>query len=326
MANGTAPLQDEDISSEDIETHRPGEKDERLEVDDRAYLLLEYVPLEWPAQSIAVADSRIYLGTNPEAGRGAAELIEIDIRDADFENLRFRDTEIPRYVNKIRHNRGLFALSDTHLTVFNDDLKIVGEVAGRFGYGLCVTDDLIFVGMQSGDLQIYDHALRLLHCYHVHKKSIEAIAFQDGVIYTGSVDHTLRLTDLSNQMIRSIAGSADINCLDVRGDRLLFGGDDAKIRIVDTRSFSEEVIGWHNTPVSAVKWKDSEVFASGSDEQVCIWDTSLVEEWEYHKYLLFVHQGQQLYKDVCFDGDRVVTTSLDGLCIFTPVSFSTDSM
>lgn len=315
-------LRDEDYSSDEIEAHRPGAGDSGLEFDDRAYVLLEYINLEWPAQSIAVSDARVYLGTNPGPDAGAAELVEIDLRDADYENLKYRDGKVSRFINKIRVDGGIYAISDGHLTLFGGDLGAVREVEGRFGYGLAVAGDRVLAGTSDGRLQIYDRDLNLKESYKIHDGSIEAIAVKSGVVYTGSTDHTLRLTGPAGESVRVLKNDSDVNCLDVNGNgQLVYGDDSGRIHLVSTADFSSETIAWHETPVSFVRWKDDEVFASGSDEQVCLWDVSLVDEWDYHRYLLFVHQGQRLYKDVAFEGDLVITTSQDGLCVFTPVSF-----
>lgn len=318
---------DEDYSSEDIETHRPNANEEPLEVDDRAYLLLEYINLEWPAQSIALSDSKLYFGTNPSAGSGdSAELIEINLKDADYSDLKYRDKKISRFINKIRIGEMIYGLSDGHLTAFDSDFREIAEIKDRFGYGLCVTSDRVFAGTADGRLCVYDRSLRPLQSLALHRGSIETIAVENGIIFTGSTDHTIKWTDTNGQEIKSADNGSDVNCLDVYGTKLVYGDDNGRITLLDTRGGEVETISWHSTPISMLRWRDSEVFASGSDEQLCLWDTSLEEEWDYHKYLLFVHQGQRCYKDCCFDENRVISTSQDGICVFTPVSFDTQNI
>lgn len=312
------------LSSNEIETYKPVAFDNNLEVDERAYLLLEHINLEWPAQSIAIRDSKVYLGTNPNKADFQPELLEIDLKNADFKKLKFREKKVHPFINRIRIGKEMiFAVSDNFLTIFDNDLKVVRETKGTFSYGLCITDDNVFVGTLDGSLNVYNNTLALVDSYKIHESSIEDIVVRNGIIYTGSTDHTLKLTSSSGELLHTIQNNSDINCLDVNSNNdIVFGDDKSKIHIVKTSDFAEEVIEWHISPISVVKWKDNEIFVSGSDEQVCLWDTSLEEEWEYHKYLLFVHQGQQFYKDVIFDKDRVITTAQDGLCIFVPVSFA----
>ncbi|KAI5168781.1 ribosome assembly protein RRB1 [Pancytospora epiphaga] len=315
--------QDEDYSSEDMKTHKPDETDRDLEVDERAYTLLEYLNLEWPAQSISVKDSKIYLGTNPQ--EGSAELISVDIKDTDYQNLKYKDAKINYQINKIRVGRHIYAIADKHLLVYErDTLKFLRAAEGDFGYGLCVTEDVIYAGERDGYLCKYTHDLELIERVKMHKASIEAIGISDGRIFTGSVDHTLKVSDVNGNVVKEMKNNSDINCLDINGDKLVYGDDDGCIKLVDVRNFEAEEISWHTTPISAVRWKDAEVFASCSDEQVCLWDTSFVDEWDFHKYLLFVHQGQRMYKDVDFDDKRVITTAIEGISIFTPVSFETE--
>ncbi|KAI4291147.1 hypothetical protein PAPHI01_0421 [Pancytospora philotis] len=320
----TENLRDEDFSSEDMETHKPGAAEEgEMDVDERAYVLMEYINLEWPAQSIVAVGPRLYFGTNPATAESSCELIEIDLENADYTNLSYRDAKIGRFVNKIRHHDGrLYALSDAHLTVYGTDLKQLAEVQDSFAYGLCVTADAVFAGTSDGRLVVYDHSLNVLSSGKLHRRGIEAIEAQNGLVYTGSIDGTLKVSNGAHEVLHTIENGAEINCMAINGNKLVYGDDNSVIHLVSLDTFEREAISWHNTPITALKWKDSDVFVSASDEQVCVWDTSLDEEWDYHKYLLFVHQGQKYYKDIALLGDVVVTSSIDGLCCFTPVSFT----
>ncbi|KAI5151614.1 hypothetical protein ENBRE01_2260 [Enteropsectra breve] len=314
---------DEDFSSEDMDTYVPSGKESGLEVDERAYKMLEYINLEWPAQSIAVIDSQLYLGTNPdmESGNPVMELIAIDLSSNDFENLKHRESRIDKFVNKLRINKKIFALADNSLSSYSLSLGKIKSLPGDFGYGLFVTDEHVFAGTFAGSLHIYDHDLNLISNWQLHGNSIEAIAVENNLIYTASVDKTVKITDMEGKCLKTIENEAEINCLDVRNGKIIYGDDDGMVHLVDTETEKKETISWHQSSVAAVQWRDNDIFASCSDEQLCLWDISLEEEWDYHKYLLFVHQGQEFYKDIAFDGDKVITTALDGLCVFVPVSF-----
>ena len=311
-------------SSNTGDIYRPAAMDEQLHVKKKAYVLLEHIDLEWPAQSVAVRGSKMYLGTNPTEKAASSELLEIDLENANFESLKHREKKITQFINRIRSNsHGLYAVSDDGLFLYDWNMKKQISAKGDFSYGLFVTDSQIFVGTRAGEVCIYGPGLVPQQTLKIHSESIETIVVKDGLIFTGSTDRTLRITKTTGEPVKTIENDSDVNCLDVNCDNMLvFGDDAAKIHLVNLNDFSEEVIEWHHSPISLVKWKDADIFASGSDEQICFWDTSFEEEWEHHRYLLFVHQGQRFYKDIAFIGENtVISTSQDGLCVFTPISF-----
>jgi ribosome assembly protein RRB1 len=318
-------LDDQDFSSEDMQTYIPEHTKEDLEVDEEAYLLLRYIDLDWPAQSITVEDQKIFLGTNPsqEIGQNSEPaLVEIDIKNTDFENICYKKERMNHQINKIRHNsKCLYATSDTHLLMFSKDLKLIRQIKGQYGYALFVTEEMVFVGTSQGNVEIYSAELSLIKSFNVHCASIETICYSNNHIFTGSVDHTVKITDINGCLIEQITNDCDVNCLDVRNDRLVYGDDKGVVRIYNINTKETETISWHKSPISTLRWRDDDIFATGSDEQLCLWDITLEEEWDYHKYLLFVHQGEQLYKDVCFEDSMVIATSQDGICVFIPISF-----
>ena len=275
------------------------------------------------------------------------ELIEISLKSEDFKSPEYQDTTIDVFINRIRHNtRRLYAVSDTHLTSFKyaqsgqPGMTKDEQIQGEFGYGIAVDEKHVYVGTRDGTLLIYD-ALRLSTppvCLPVHSGSIECICLSPEYIFTASTDKSVQMIDkATHRPIRHWEASSEVNAVDVsiNGD-LVYGDDDGLIYLVRgaTRFPADrdgqttgpagpeaEHIKWHATPISFIRFRDGEVFASGSDEQVCLWDLTIDEDWEWEKYLLFVHQGQRYYKDVDFYGDLVVVTSQDGLCVFTPISF-----
>lgn len=318
-------LDDDDFSTEELETYCPQKEEEELEADEDVYKILEYIDLDWPAQSIAINGSKIYLGTNPDLdtknNHREINLVETTICNNTCTDIKFNKRPINQYINKIRFENFIFAISDDTLAVYDISLTLYRQVRGNYGYALHVDSERVYAGTSDGFVEIYDHELNFVSKMKIHEKPIDAICVSNKIIFTGSQDHTAKLTDLSGNNVRTIKNPCDVNCLDVFDQKMVFGDDNGILHIMDSRRDDIEEISWHKTPISALKWMDADVFASGSDEQLCIWDTSLEEEWDYHKYLLFVHQGQRFYKDCAFIDGKIITASQDGLCIFKPISF-----
>lgn len=324
-------VEDEDISSEDIEVYKPTNKEtEELEADEEAYNLLEYIDLEWPSLSLESVGSKIILGTYPANISDDIDLIEIEIENADFEKLNYRKQRINRPINKIRSSGSIFAVSDTHLSKFDSRLKLIAEVAGSYRFGLSVSEQYVVVGCQNGMVEVYNHNLKPVSKFKAGDSSIECVGYltrsdtKDSFIVTGAVDQMLKIFDINGNMVESFQNDSEINCLDVKNNKIVFGDDNGKIHLIDVVSGDKTVYEWHSSSISFVRWKDEEVFVSGSDEQVCIWDITLEEEetvMEAPKNLLFVHQGQMYYKDCAFNDKKVIVTSEEGLCVFEPVSF-----
>jgi ribosome assembly protein RRB1 len=98
---------------------------------------------------------------------------------------------------------------------------------------------------------------------------------------------------------------------------------------------------WHKAPITSIEWhptEDSAFVASGSDDQITIWDLAVEEDQdetgvstqdqdpamkEVPPQLLFVHQGQKDIKEVHWHPQipgAVMSTALDGFNIFKTIS------
>lgn len=319
-------LADEDFSSNEIEVYKPTKEDEdkELNLDEEAYNLIEYIELEWPSQSIDICDSRIYIGTssNDQKANENGSLIEINLSNTNFQNLKWRKSNIGKSINKIRIMDYIFVLDDTSLAKYDLNFNLLAEQTGHYGHAMFLTEKEVFVGTVSGNVECYDHQLNKKFEFKIHEKAIEAIGYENGMIFTGSSDHSLKISKVDGSLIDEIKLDSDVNCLDVRNGKVVYGDDKGVIGIYDVNDRSREVIEWHTSSISLIRWRDNEIFASGSDEQLCLWDITLEEdpEIDFNKYLLFVHQGQKFYKDCCFEESKVICTSQDGICIFEPIS------
>jgi len=97
---------------------------------------------------------------------------------------------------------------------------------------------------------------------------------------------------------------------------------------------------WHHAPITSIEWHPTEysIFAaSGSDDQITLWDLGVEDDdemgggmnettstgQEVPAQLLFVHQGQQDIKEVHWHPQipgAVISTAADGFNIFKTIS------
>lgn len=318
-------IEDNDFSSDECKAYRPTRQEStELEVDEEVYLFLEHIDLEWPAMTLDTCESKVLVGTFPdvEKEKSASQLIELELKH-NLKKLQYLKHTIPRVFNKLRVSNGIFGLSDKFITKLDKKFKIVAEVEGSYSFGLCVTRDWVIVGCRNGSVEVYDLNLKLVRKMSSGDVPIECVGFSgNGQIITGSLDHKIRIFDLKGSLLSTIETDSEINCLEARNEKFVFGDDNGQVHLMDLSTGSKEVYKWHCTPISFVRWKDDNVFLTGSDEQVCLWDITLEDEeaLEVPKNLLFVHQGQRNYKDCAFYGNKIIVTSEDGLCVFEPIS------
>jgi len=303
-------------------------------VEEEAYHVLEYISLDWPAQSIDIAKGfTIILGTNPMGQRPG--MVSIDLYPTHGlskpDKMKISKKNVDESYNKVRVNgETVYCLSDDKLVLYNLEFEEIyrRDFNENLGYGLCFSKHGCIIGTGEGEVSINDWGYKEIGRMKIHEGSIEGLCNHENILFSGSCDYSIAMTDIrTEERIFQKKFCSDINVIDFNGDDILaFGDDKGIIRIMDIRNYSIEEINRHKSPVSCLKWRDQEIFASGSDEQLCIWDTTL-DPNEEEGYLLFVHQGQKFYKDVTFcrgDNDYVVTTSIDGLCVFRPISFDID--
>ncbi|TBU12232.1 hypothetical protein CWI38_0840p0030 [Hamiltosporidium tvaerminnensis] len=325
----------ENSNSSDFQSYIPKETTKNLEVDDSAYTLLEYISLDWPAQSFDfISDYKIVTGTNPINDN--PKLITLDFKKCDFDknpninkNLKIKEHQTNYSFNKIRYNlytEYVQCISDNNLCFYNSNIKLIKDIYIEQGisYGLTNTDSFTVIGSKCGELLFYNDLFQNITNIKLHNGSVESIVCTDGCIYSGSTDKKVISYDFkSNKPIFELNFDSEINALDFSANTLCVGDDSGIIRLIDIRNTRNiESITWHNTPISSISYVEKDVFISASDEQVALWDTSFEEEWEYHKYIYFVHQGNTFYKDVrvCRGNSNLIfTTALEGITLFSPI-------
>ncbi|KAL0263991.1 UNVERIFIED_CONTAM: hypothetical protein PYX00_011016 [Menopon gallinae] len=296
-----------------------------LQVDENAYRVLEYVSLEWPSQTVDVVGDTALLATNAAGGGGS--VVRMGLADtaglARMERLRLEQTRVDRDYNRLRAGACVLCIADDCLDVLDGTLVRRARVAGAFAHGLDAGDGRAYCGARGGALVVIDLAGGRASERSVHRGAVESVDVSGEMVFTASCDGTVCVTDMRAHkpvLVRELGCEANAVAFNGAG-LLVCGGDSGSLWVVDMRvpDVAEE-IAWHRSPVCSVRWRDADVFVSCSDEQVVLWDVSFADEWEYHRYLSFVHQGQRYYKEAAFGADGVVlTTSYDGVCIFAPV-------
>ncbi|KAF8683462.1 Histone-binding protein RBBP4 or subunit C of CAF1 complex [Rhizoctonia solani] len=175
-----------------------------------------------------------------------------------------------------------------------------------------------------------------------------------------SSDKSVRVWDVRAKGKKSAAQiqkahESDVNVMSWnRGTSYLLatGGDEGGIKIWDLRNLKEASsnppspvahFSWHTAPITSIEWHPSEdsIFsASGSDDQVTLWDLSVEQDEdevgtkEIHtangqklkdvpSQLLFVHQGQSDVKEIHWHPQIpgcLISTAYTGFNVFKTIS------
>ncbi|OWZ75207.1 ribosome assembly protein RRB1 [Cryptococcus neoformans Bt85] len=190
--------------------------------------------------------------------------------------------------------------------------------------------------------------------YLSHTSSVEDLQWSPSeptVFASASADRTVRVWDVRAKGRKSVvsveAHSEDVNVISWNKavDYLLVsGGDEGGLKVWDLRMFKNTPspvaqFKWHTAPITSVEWHptDSSVFAaSGSDDQLTLWDLSVEPDEDeapiapadgnitaVPPQLLFVHQGQKDVKELHWHPQipgMVISTASDSFNVFKTIS------
>ncbi|KAI5171893.1 hypothetical protein NEFER03_1158 [Nematocida sp. LUAm3] len=313
---------DEFIQSDsEEEMYVPATVPEELELANEAvYKVHAPISMEWPSLTVALSEDKQMVYLEKNGFQPAITSVQIDISTPGSGKVnRINSAVAPSQIHRIRvKGERIISVSEKHFTIRANNffVKYNEEIQG--GYALCAETDSIYYGNGSF---LCKHGLETptkVDLAHPEIFSVSGISSDVAVASSTS----LSLVDFREEKIQTIfKGKIDINSTAYNKDNLLlFGDDKGALHLFDLRNSSLiESISFHKSPISHVSFGSRDVFASSSDCEVALWDTSFTEEWEYHKYLNFVHQGQKYYKDFQFlSEDTLLTTSQSGLCLFSP--------
>ncbi|KAI5191191.1 ribosome assembly protein RRB1 [Nematocida minor] len=322
---------DADLSSEEESS---GEKYEALKEPEEMnlqmesiYKIREEIQLEWPSLTVCMGeeDGKILIEQTDE--KNCSQIVELQASLGSKSSNSVRKSaavHTPSQVNRIRASNGkVYAITDRSLHVYDSQLKPIINREINGGYGLSTYKTSLFYG--DGNEVVLQA--------NIENSSLEKFSVDGSCIYSVAgvsenevfaATQSLDLVDFRcKDSKRYLTLPVDINSIAYNGENLILAGDDeGALRLIDMRNEQIlEEIRFHQSPISHVQFSSNEIFASASSCEVVIWDMAYeeTEEWEYHKYLSFVHQGQSYYKDFEFISDDVIiATSKNGLCIFSP--------
>ncbi|KAF7702671.1 Histone acetyltransferase type B subunit 2 [Cucumispora dikerogammari] len=313
-----------------------------LEVDEKAYSLLENIQLEWPSQTVCFLNTEtLLLGTNPD---------DLNIKEATLYSFDFSNTQdytrlddfIPTklcsaFINRIRtfsilermnNSKNLFvANSDASIFIFfNNQLSYKLDVFND--YGLAIDSEKVCFS-EKGVIQALDlETHKIVKTKKIHEKNINDIILESNLILTASDDFTFKLFDVrSNETVFTECFGVDVNAIDSnRQNKVVCGLESGEIHLFDMRSQKKEnVYRWHKSAVSSLKFYSNYEFYSTSFEKCCLWDLDLeeIEDWKYPNELVFEHSGDKQYKDMSINNnsdERVFAASGEnGICLFSPI-------
>jgi len=218
-------------------------------------------------------------------------------------------------------------------------------VQGNLLTGDCTKNIHFWVPQEGGTWHVDQRA------FAGHTASVEDIQWspnEANVFSSCSVDKSIRIWDTraapskACMLTAADAHDRDINVIswNKREPFIVSGGDDGCIKIWDLRQFQGgqpvAVFKHHTAPITSVEWHpvDSTVFAaSGSDDQLTLWDLAVERDTEAMEgdqdvgsvppQLLFIHQGQKDIKELHWHPQchgSIISTAHSGFNIFRTIS------
>lgn len=217
-------------------------------------------------------------------------------------------------------------------------------VPGRLVTGDCKKNIHMWSPIEGGSWHVDQRP------YNAHTDSVEDVQWspnEQNVFASCSVDKTIRIWDARASPSKACklttqAHDTDVNVISWNRNEpfIVSGGDDGVIKIWDLRQFQSgvavAVFKHHTAPITSVEWhpSDSSVFAaSGSDNQVTLWDLAVEKDDEKPEetgrkldvppQLLFIHMGQNDVKEIHWHRQLpgvLISTAESGFNIFKTIS------
>ncbi|KAI5181573.1 hypothetical protein NEOKW01_1749 [Nematocida sp. AWRm80] len=295
------------------------------------YKVHEQIHLDYPSLTICkgLREGLFLVENAAEENNPKIKCLEIELNASANNSIKeIAAHRVPSQINRIRTtSNNILSVSDSTFIVHSPNLSYQTVRPIKGGYALCSYDNLAFYG--NGEYIVRDA--------HLDGNSVDSIQSDHAEIYSVCAldsntvaisTQTLSLCDFRDGSRRQIHQSkCDVNSIAYNRDNMLAIGDDnGLISLIDVRTGNVlENIPFHQSSITQIEFSSRECFASSASCEVALWDCSFTEEWEYHKYLHFVHQGHPYYKDLAYIDERtLITTSYSGLCIFSPANENPD--
>ena len=146
-------------------------------------------------------------------------------------------------------------------------------------YSTCLVEDLLFIGLNNGDLHVvnvYDR--KEIKYYQQHVVAIFEIAFNSVMrhIYVADADGNLSVWNLDSlELVIYIpldCGKIRNISINPNGTRFAIGSQDGKCRIFNTSNFNEEMVFLaHKTGVTGLLLEEDRVITGGKDAMLSSW-------------------------------------------------------
>lgn len=219
---------------------------------------------------------------------------------------------------------------------------------GRLATGDCTKNIHLWEPKEGGTWHVDQRP------YSGHTASVEDIQWspnEPNVFGSCSVDKSIRIWDAraapnkACMLTSADAHDRDINVISWNKTEpfIISGGDDGVIKVWDLRQFKTgkpvALFKHHTQPITSVEWnpRDGTVFAaSGSDDQITIWDLAVERDPEQTTeasdggvepdvppQLLFIHQGQTDIKELHWHAQLpgvILSTAHSGFNVFRTIS------
>jgi len=244
----------------------------------------------------------------------------------------------------------------------SDNIEPVFTFAGHLSEGYAMDWSPVMKGyLATGDCTKGIHVWKPLEGsswivdqrpYSGHTKSVEDIQWspnEENVFASCSVDQSIRIWDIRVAPNKACmvtvdeAHTSDVNVISWNRHEpfIVSGGDDGVLKVWDLRSIKSgdpvALFKHHTAPITSVEWHptDSTVFAaSGSDDQLSIWDLSIEKDDDVGvvanqevenlpPQLLFIHQGQSDIKELHWHPQIpgvIISTAQSGFNVFKTIS------
>eukprot|EP01112_Ceratiomyxa_fruticulosa_P013486 TRINITY_DN3795_c0_g1_i1.p1 TRINITY_DN3795_c0_g1~~TRINITY_DN3795_c0_g1_i1.p1 ORF type:complete len:698 (-),score=96.65 TRINITY_DN3795_c0_g1_i1:51-2144(-) len=166
--------------------------------------------------------------------------------------------------------------------------KNVDNIRGKEAECIVGDEQNLYSGTPEGQIVVYDAAEKKMKWFfQPHKKTVKGLAVRGTSIYSGSLDGSLRESDLTlgaSQVtpVNEAKDKSEINTIYLKDNMIFTGCGDKTIKVWDIRSFkcvqtlAAQTVSTsgHTKAVKAVCVMGKYCFSGSNDKQLLVWDLS----------------------------------------------------